>query len=1168
MKKFLSLVLALVMTMSLVTISAGAKDFTDADKVNYDEAIAVLSAVKVIDGYTDGSFKPQTPLNRGQAAKIICNLVLGPTTAAELSATVAPFSDVPANNIFAGYITYCANEGIICGYGDGTFRPTGSLTGYAFLKMLLGALGYDAEIEGYNNPGSFGIQVAKQAIGIGLNKGLKDTFNGNKTVTREEACLYALNTLKATMVEYDQKIVANVNGAQVTVGTSLANEVKWNIAASTDGNIKKDGYVQFAEKYFPKLELEITNGMYGRPANTWKNKKAEIGTFTSIEPTYVYTESTKQKDVYSDLGKAVVDEYTWEFFVNGMEVEEPVYPANKSGNYTYTGEGVVTEIYVDVDNETVTLVEINNCLGQVTRVKTDDDGKFITVKPLSTEGKILDDHDFYVEGYEEDDYVVFTLDYDEDEDDFVIGEVFEPQTVTGEVKRVEKNDKSDNSYLKLADGEKYEYSEHNVYDVDDLTKGQHPDLNKEYILYRDPNGYVLGFELAEDEVAQYLYVQDSDEELKDWVARVVLPDATNPKIDLKKGLKSADGKTYTYFDEVNAPMKTVVNENAQDVTYATKDAEIEWVLNKDTGKDDNQSNIDGRIWKYSVDSKDQYTLTWVDCDVLVNAGIKNGKAYIVDMTTKDADNNIIVDKKTVFVDVKGEKSYIGYKEVPNIDNAKLIYVAGKDAIADVVFIVDGDIYDENATYFVLSKDSRESGKAEKTYWEFSKAYVNGEKTKLMVTYDAVEKLETAVKLAQIDVDDVLTYSGKNHTGQVCLKEGVLYKAVKTIEDGEYIDEIELVGTETKHYDACGRYGKVTKLAGGDESIGDGAFWINTGKKVVRFDADEETEYVVVREVVDKEGKSEIKVESGSIKDLKDIENTTTTRYTDKAVHVVKVTNDETARLVYIFWTETDIADTKDVTVEATNATVEVNGATVANGKTAPVVKGKDAKLTIVPATGYEITKVTVNGVEVKLDENGEYTIENVTKDQKVVVKTAEIVVPTMTIKVTYTANDDAIAEKLVKAKETDAVDGFVTVTAEVPTGYKLSGKLTSKMVAFEANGKAEIEFKVELISIDGLRVTSADVESTDGGETSATVIRATVAQSPKVNVTELKKIAGVDEVKINWTGAGAPIVVANGSATTFQDVLGASSTYPNAFYELYDANGALIAYVIVTAATV
>ena len=43
MKKFLSLVLALVMTMSLVTVSAGAKDFTDNSKINYAEAVDVLS---------------------------------------------------------------------------------------------------------------------------------------------------------------------------------------------------------------------------------------------------------------------------------------------------------------------------------------------------------------------------------------------------------------------------------------------------------------------------------------------------------------------------------------------------------------------------------------------------------------------------------------------------------------------------------------------------------------------------------------------------------------------------------------------------------------------------------------------------------------------------------------------------------------------------------------------------------------------------------------------------------------------------------------------------------------------------------------------------------------------------------------------------------------------
>ena len=148
MKKFLSLVLALVMTMSLVTISAGAKDFTDDDKITYEEAVAVVSEIGVVDGYADGKFNPTNTLTRQAAAKIICNLILGPTTAAELHADTAPYKDVPVTSEFAGYIAYCAKEGIISGYADGTFKPGNTLTGYAFMKMLLGALGYDASIEG------------------------------------------------------------------------------------------------------------------------------------------------------------------------------------------------------------------------------------------------------------------------------------------------------------------------------------------------------------------------------------------------------------------------------------------------------------------------------------------------------------------------------------------------------------------------------------------------------------------------------------------------------------------------------------------------------------------------------------------------------------------------------------------------------------------------------------------------------------------------------------------------------------------------------------------------------------------------------------------------------------------------------------------------------------
>ena len=61
MKKFLSLVLALVMTMSLVTVSAGAKDFTDSSKINYAEAVDVLSEARSSTAMPTVPSIPATP---------------------------------------------------------------------------------------------------------------------------------------------------------------------------------------------------------------------------------------------------------------------------------------------------------------------------------------------------------------------------------------------------------------------------------------------------------------------------------------------------------------------------------------------------------------------------------------------------------------------------------------------------------------------------------------------------------------------------------------------------------------------------------------------------------------------------------------------------------------------------------------------------------------------------------------------------------------------------------------------------------------------------------------------------------------------------------------------------------------------------------------------------
>ena len=73
MKKLLALVLALVMSMSLVTISNAA--FKDADKIDYKEAVDVMNAVGVFIGDEKGNFNAKENLTREQAAKIIGNTV-------------------------------------------------------------------------------------------------------------------------------------------------------------------------------------------------------------------------------------------------------------------------------------------------------------------------------------------------------------------------------------------------------------------------------------------------------------------------------------------------------------------------------------------------------------------------------------------------------------------------------------------------------------------------------------------------------------------------------------------------------------------------------------------------------------------------------------------------------------------------------------------------------------------------------------------------------------------------------------------------------------------------------------------------------------------------------------------------------------------------------------
>ena len=497
MKKFLSLVLALVMTMSLVTVSAGAKDFTDSTKIQYTEAVDVMSAVKVIDGYTDGSFNPSATLTRGAAAKIICNLILGPTTASALVADAAPYKDVPTNHTFAGYIAYCQKEGIISGYADGTFKPANSLTGYAFMKMLLGALGYKAEQEGYTGA-NWSINVAKRALNVGLSDDLVGSFNGVKAVNREEACLYAFNTLKATMVEYDKNstvTVGNITIKEQSDAKDMANTSK------TDGNIDKDGKMQFAEKYFTDLKGVDTSDEFSRPATMWKVKSEEVGTYADTADAS-YTKKVEIGDIYKDLGLGKsISAKKVTVYVDGVEnASQPARDITKGDDKNKYGDnGVLTEVFYNDDNDSVIITEVNTYIGSINKTvkATDKKDAYVVV---TAEGPVVANfkNEFETDDkFEVDDYVLYTYSLKEKE----IESVAAATKVEGTVTVAENSDTNNNDKKALTiDGTRYKASAQiggqNLSDVS---------VKQDYTIYVDAYGYMIYVEEVE-EIGDYALI--------------------------------------------------------------------------------------------------------------------------------------------------------------------------------------------------------------------------------------------------------------------------------------------------------------------------------------------------------------------------------------------------------------------------------------------------------------------------------------------------------------------------------------------------------------------------------------------------------------------------------------------------------------------------------------
>ncbi|MDU6203270.1 MAG: S-layer homology domain-containing protein [Flavonifractor plautii] len=651
LKRTLSLVLAAVMLVGMMVVgaSAASSDFVDGNEITYAEAAEVMTALGVFEGTDKGAFDPTGILTREQAAAIICRMLLG-DDAENLTTNSTVFSDVAADRWSAGYIGYCAQQNILAGTGNGTFNPEGELTGLAFAKMLLVALGYDPAIEQYVG-NDWAVNVAADAVDAGI--AVSGVIMAD-AMTREQAAQMAYQTLEADMVRYASRgtTIQQPDGSTIIVGNTAAEPVsKTDSDYAGDSN---DDTQQFCERYFADLKKVNGEDDFARPASQWKLKNDIIGTYPA-EADGTFTTAVDKGDLYDVIGRTVYNDITaskptdFSVYVDGDPVSSPdvadYFVNNETDDAKGTAKGVLTQVFVDDDNNVI-LSQIHTYVAQVDG-GYDEENEELELDDLGLDtfpavNTTLSADDFEnLSAFEDGDYVLITAVGDE------VKTIQAAEVVSGTVTSYTSNKNV------TLDGTKYEYSQgySSTYNLKD-----------DYDLVLDTYGYVIyadGVEASNDYV---------------FITNVAQIGGVN---------KSFEAKAY-FVDGTTAVIEV---SNADDLEWESTDKTKNTWFSYDE-KNDGTYEL-GKLNSNDSASKDFNTTGKI---------IETGDARI------SLDKSARLNNDTVFVIRRGDNVnvYTGIRNVPDVNVTHL----EADAEVEVVAILDDNGY---ADYLFINGETGELG---------------------------------------------------------------------------------------------------------------------------------------------------------------------------------------------------------------------------------------------------------------------------------------------------------------------------------------------------------------------------------------------------------------------------------------------------------------------------
>ena len=673
LKRALSLALAAIMVTSVMIVGAGAAsydDFSDKDKIVNQEAVQMLVELGVINGKDTGDFDPTGIVTRAEMAKMIC-VVLNGGKDPSLGTTVTNSYTDTVGHWASGYIEYCTQLGIVAGDGAGKFNPNATVTGSEAAKMLLVAMGYKSEVEGFTGS-NWAIGVNVRANQKGLYSALSISVDAG--LTRDSAAQMVYNALDATVVSYTYTLVTD--GSSLSSSPTLKDDSKTTLLEDKFNAVKVEGVVVANEVANLEATSEkgssLDSGKTSLAITNADDQSAYTGTKTFAVSTgmddlgrtvVIYVKKDSNSTKAEVLGSAITSSDNKVIKDNSKDTIATVASDNKLtinadtkvaanyGNlmayskYTDPKTAGIEKIIIDTDADgDVDYVLMNTySFGKVTTYTTSGDGS-IAISAGNYALSASDKAD--VVGFDDvakNDYVLAA---------YIGGDlhVAKADSVVGTLEAY----KGTNPATKLTvAGTDYNVSNiANVYEggEDDVKAAKSygsSNLDNEATFYLDKNGYIVAVGNVSENAYNYAMVL-----------------ATGTSVDERVKVALPDGTTGTY----------TLNTNGNGLK-----------LNSITV---------GKVYAYSINSNKEIKLTaaTTDGNTYTNAAFTKGKTTV----SGSAMTSVYTNKNTVFFYTAGVSGttvndvdvYAGYDKAPTLDGTSRatvqVYTSGTRVVA-VVF---------------------------------------------------------------------------------------------------------------------------------------------------------------------------------------------------------------------------------------------------------------------------------------------------------------------------------------------------------------------------------------------------------------------------------------------------------------------------------------------------